>query len=124
MSEGQLSPRLLSIPLFTFQSKPVTRSIFPNMMAAVGGGRHGNEAEALTREQAVTMYTRGSACAEFAEKEKGTIAPGMLADIAVLSQDIFTVPVQMMPATTSVLTIAGGKVVLEEFGKAASQTKR
>lgn len=50
-----------------------------------------NPDEALTREQAVTAYTRGSAYAEFAEREKGRLAPGMFADLAVLSQDIFTV---------------------------------
>ena len=86
------------------------RNPFYNMMAALGAGRTGS-AEALTREQAVTMYTRGSAYAEFAESEKGTIAPGMLADIAVLSQDIFTLPLQALPGTTSVLTIVGGRVV-------------
>jgi predicted amidohydrolase YtcJ len=87
------------------------RNPFYNMMAAVGGGRGGNSSEALTREEAVTMYTRGSAYAEFAEMEKGTIAPGMLADIAVLSQDIFAVPLQALPGTTSMLTIVGGRIV-------------
>jgi predicted amidohydrolase YtcJ len=72
-----------------------------------------NPSEALTREQAVTAYTRGSAFAELQEKDKGTLAPGMLADLAVLSQDIFTVPVEALPRTTSVLTILGGKVVHE-----------
>ncbi|HET8650868.1 MAG TPA: amidohydrolase [Gemmatimonadales bacterium] len=71
----------------------------------------GNPAEALSREDAVTMFTRGSAYAEFQEHEKGMLAPGMLADLAVLSQDIFTVPVDALPATTSVLTVLGGKVV-------------
>jgi predicted amidohydrolase YtcJ len=72
-----------------------------------------NPAEALTREQAVSAYTRGSAFAEFQEHEKGTPAPGMLADLAVLSQDIFTAPVEALPRTTSILTILGGKVVHE-----------
>lgn len=67
--------------------------------------------EALTREQAVTAYTRGSAYAEFAEREKGVLAAGMLADLAVLSQDIFTIPPQALPATTSLLTLVGGAVV-------------
>ena len=49
-------------------------------------------------------YTRGSAFAEFAEKEKGTLAPGMLADLALLSQEIFTIPVDQLPATGSVMT--------------------
>lgn len=74
-----------------------------------------NPKEALTREQAVTAYTRGSAYAEMAEREKGTLAPGMLADIAVLSQDIFTVPAPQLPATTSVLTIVGGRIVHDEL---------
>ncbi len=67
--------------------------------------------EGITREQAVTAYTRTSAYAEFQEKEKGTIEPGKLADIAVLSQDIFTVPIPELPRTVSVLTMVGGKVV-------------
>jgi predicted amidohydrolase YtcJ len=66
--------------------------------------------EALTREQAVTMYTLGSAYAEFAERDKGRLVPGMLADLAVLSQDIFTVPAEALPQTVSVLTIVGGRV--------------
>jgi predicted amidohydrolase YtcJ len=67
--------------------------------------------EAITCEQAVEAYTRGSAYAEFQEKDKGTIAPGQLADLAVLSQDIFTAPVSDLPATTSVLTMVGGEIV-------------
>lgn len=70
--------------------------------------------EALTREQAVAAYTRGSAYAAFAERQRGTIAPGMLADIAVLSQDVFGVAPDALPATRSVLTMVGGKVVHEE----------
>jgi predicted amidohydrolase YtcJ len=69
--------------------------------------------EALTREQAVAAYTRGSAFAEFAETDKGTLAPGMLADLAVLSQDIFTVEEGRLPETSSVLTVIGGRVVYD-----------
>jgi predicted amidohydrolase YtcJ len=67
--------------------------------------------EAITREQAVIAYTATSAYAEFAEKNKGTLEPDKLADFAVLSQDIFTVPLQVLPKTESVLTVVGGKVV-------------
>ena len=67
--------------------------------------------EALTRVQALDAYTRGSAFAEHAEGEKGTLAPGQLADLAVLSRDIFQVHADELPATTSVLTIVGGQVV-------------
>jgi predicted amidohydrolase YtcJ len=66
--------------------------------------------EAITREQAVIAYTLTSAYAEFAEKEKGSLEPGKLADLAVLSQDIFTIPPPEMPKTTSVLTLVGGKI--------------
>lgn len=69
--------------------------------------------EAITREQAVIAYTLGSAYAEFAEKEKGSLEPGKLADLAVLSQDIFSVPTEELPKTQSVLTMVGGKIVYD-----------
>jgi len=67
--------------------------------------------EGITREQAVEAYTRGSAFAEFAEKEKGSLAAGKLADLAVLSQDIFKVAPVELPKTVSVFTLVGGKIV-------------
>lgn len=70
----------------------------------------GRPSEALTREQAVMTYTTGSAYAEFEERRKGRLAPGMLADLAVLSQDIFTVPLDALPATESVLTVVDGEI--------------
>lgn len=69
--------------------------------------------EAITREQAVIAYTLTSAYAEFAEKEKGSLVPGKLADLAVLSQDIFSVPAADLPKTESVLTMVGGKIVYD-----------
>ena len=69
--------------------------------------------EAITREQAVIAYTLTSAYAEFAEIDKGSLEPGKLADLAVLSQDIFTVAPPELPKTESVLTIVGGKVVYD-----------
>ena len=72
-----------------------------------------NVTQALTREQAVKAYTSGSAYAENTERDKGLIKVGYLADIAVLSQNIFTVPLNTLPATTSVFTMVGGRVTLE-----------
>jgi predicted amidohydrolase YtcJ len=69
--------------------------------------------EAITREQAVIAYSLTSAYAEFAEKEKGSLEPGKLADLAVLSQDIFTIAPPEMPKTTSLFTIVGGKIVFD-----------
>ncbi len=59
------------------------------------------------------MMTRASAYAEFRESEKGTLAPGMLADLTVLSQDIFTVPAAALSQTRSVLTLVGGHTVFD-----------
>jgi predicted amidohydrolase YtcJ len=70
--------------------------------------------EAMSREQAVIAYTLTSAYAEFQEDKKGTLTAGKLADLAVLSQDIFTVPVQQLPKTRSVLTIVDGKIIFKE----------
>jgi len=72
-----------------------------------------NPKEAITREQAVFAYTHEAASAEFAENEKGTITKNKLADLVVLSQDIFTAPVPELPKTNSVLTIVGGKIVYD-----------
>ena len=72
-----------------------------------------NPSEALTVEQAVVAYTRGAAYAERMEGQKGQLAPGMYADLAMLSQDIFRIPPAELPKTTSVLTIVGGRIVHE-----------
>jgi len=69
--------------------------------------------EGITPEQAVIAYTRTSAYAEFTEHDKGTLEPGKLADLAVLSQDIFTVPLPKLPETKSLLTLVGGRIVYD-----------
>ena len=69
--------------------------------------------EALTREEAVIAYTRMAAYAEFAEQDKGTLTVGKVADLAVLSQNIFTVPTPKMLQTESVLTMVNGVVVYD-----------
>jgi predicted amidohydrolase YtcJ len=86
---------------------------FLNMMFAVRYER--NPGEALTREQALAAYTSGAAYAEGQEKEKGKIAVGMTADLALLSQDVLSVPLQALPATRSVLTIVNGSIVHEDL---------
>jgi hypothetical protein len=80
------------------------------MIASTYPGKPG---EALTREQAVVAYTLTSAYAEFAEKVKGSLEPGKLADLAVLSQDIFKIPSDDLPKTESVLTLVDGNVVYD-----------
>ncbi|MEP6731919.1 MAG: amidohydrolase [bacterium] len=73
--------------------------------------RPARQSEALTIEEAVIAYTRTAAEAEFQEAWKGTIEPGKVADLVVLSQDIFHVPPQAIPGTQALLTIVGGKVI-------------
>jgi predicted amidohydrolase YtcJ len=77
--------------------------------------------EAISREQALIASTLTAAYAEFAETEKGSLTPGKLADLAVLSQDIFTVADAELPKTTSLLTLVGGKVVYDDFTPATTR---
>jgi predicted amidohydrolase YtcJ len=65
----------------------------------------------ITVPEAVTAYTRGSAYAEFQEKNKGALAPGMLADLVILSDDIFRIPPEKIRDVKVVTTIAGGRVI-------------
>jgi len=60
---------------------------------------------------AVRAYTQGSAFAAFSDKEVGTLEVGKLADLAVLSQDIFAVPLETIDKTRVVTTMVGGKIV-------------
>ncbi len=65
----------------------------------------------ISIEETVRAYTAGSAYAEFGEREKGTLEPGKLADMVVLSQDIFRIDPEQIPRTQVVHTIVGGRVV-------------
>ncbi len=67
--------------------------------------------QALTIDEAIAAYTSGSAYAEFAEKDKGTLAPGMLADFIVLDRDITKVPPEQILQTKVLQTYLGGKNV-------------
>ena len=65
----------------------------------------------LNMEQAIAAYTTGSAFAEFAEKDKGTLAPGMLADLVVLDMDITSVAPEKILGAKVLRTVVGGKTV-------------
>jgi predicted amidohydrolase YtcJ len=67
--------------------------------------------QTLTVEQAIKAYTLGSAYAEFQEKEKGSLEANKLADIVVLSKDIFSIPPEEILETEVEMTILGGKVI-------------
>ena len=67
----------------------------------------------LTMDQAITAYTTGSAFAEFEEKEKGKLVPGMLADFVVLDRDLTAASPEKVLATKVLRTVLGGKTVYE-----------
>ena len=64
----------------------------------------------MTREEALASYTINNAYAAFEEHLKGSITPGKLADIVVLSGNIMTIPQEQIPATRVDVTIIGGEV--------------
>jgi predicted amidohydrolase YtcJ len=65
----------------------------------------------VTLEQTLAAYTRDAAYAEFQEDIKGSLEPGKLADLIVLSQDLFAIPALEIRKTTVLMTIVGGKIV-------------
>jgi predicted amidohydrolase YtcJ len=67
----------------------------------------------LDMDQAIAAYTVGSAFAEFEEREKGKLVPGMLADFVVLDRDVTAAPPEKLLATKVLRTIVGGKTVYE-----------
>ena len=75
----------------------------------------GNSAnQSISVEEAVRAYTSGAAYAEFQEDVKGTISVGKLADMIILSDDIFAIKKEMIPKTRVLTTIVDGKIVYQE----------
>jgi predicted amidohydrolase YtcJ len=77
----------------------------------------------VTRAEALRMYTMGSAWFTFAERRKGSIEPGKLADLAVLNADYLTVPEDQIRSIESVLTMIGGRVVYAAGGFSSLEGK-
>jgi predicted amidohydrolase YtcJ len=65
----------------------------------------------LTLAEAIFAYTAGAAYAEFQDKDKGRLAPGQLADLVILAEDVFEVPAERIRDVKVETTIAGGRVV-------------
>ncbi|HEX4952502.1 MAG TPA: amidohydrolase [Thermoanaerobaculia bacterium] len=88
-----------------------------NLVAAItrrmANGEVFYPAERLTLAEALKAMTASAAWAAFQEGEKGTLAPGKLADLVVLTKDLFTLPESEIPATRVAVTILGGRVVHE-----------
>jgi predicted amidohydrolase YtcJ len=71
----------------------------------------GGPGEAPSRAEALRLYTMGSSWFSRDENERGSLEPGKLADLAVLSKDYMTVPVEQISGIESLLTMLGGKIV-------------
>lgn len=84
----------------------------------VGGLVLNEEPDRLTREEALRLYTRDNGWFSGEVDRKGVLAPGAYGDLAVLSEDYFSVPDERIRGIESVLTVVGGKVVhaSQEFG--------
>lgn len=96
--------------------EPVTP--FRGMYAAVtrkseNGKQEYYPEQRLTMDQALAAYTSGPAYAEFEEKEKGKLAPGMLADLVVLDRDVTAVSAEKLLGTKVLRTVVGGKTVYQ-----------
>jgi hypothetical protein len=100
--------------------EPVTpfRGVYSAVTRMSEDGKKTYPGQKLTIEQAISAYTTGAAFAEFAEKQKGKLAPGMLADFVVLDRDITAVPPAKILETKVLRTVVGGKTV---YGESVSQ---
>jgi predicted amidohydrolase YtcJ len=85
----------------------------------IGGYQFWPPADALSRHDALLLYTNGSAWFSGEEKLKGKLEKGMYADLTVLTDDYFTVPTEEVKSIESVLTIVNGKIV---YAKAEYQS--
>lgn len=83
----------------------------------VGGLQLAEASNKLSRNEALYLYTKGSAWFSQEETVKGTLENGMFADFAIINKDYFTVPDENIKALKSVLTVVGGNIVYgaEEF---------
>ncbi|MEH6537732.1 MAG: amidohydrolase [Psychroserpens sp.] len=77
----------------------------------VGGLQLSEASNLLSREEALYLYTKGSAWVSKEEDVKGTLEKGMYADFTILSEDYFTIPEKQINNLKAVLTVVGGTVV-------------
>jgi predicted amidohydrolase YtcJ len=76
-----------------------------------------NAAESIPLKRAINAFTLAPAYASFDEQRKGSLKPGMLADLVVLSNDIFSAPASRISSTTVAVTIFDGKIVYRRNAK-------
>lgn len=102
-------------PMIEFYAAVARKSL----KGETGAGWHPEEA--VTREQALKMFTLWPAHAAFAERERGSIEVGKLADLTVLSKDIMRIPEAEILQTECVMTVIGGEVVFDAGNKQSAK---
>ncbi len=85
--------------------------IWVTLTRRIEGGDVLNPDEALSREQAIRLYTINNAYLHHEEKEKGSLEVGKLGDLIIIDRDVLTCPVDEVRATKVMYTVVGGKVV-------------
>lgn len=93
-------------------------SIYASVTRRLADGSEFFPEQRMTREQALRSYTINTAYAAFEDELKGSLTPGKLADVVVLSKDILTCPADEIPRTKVVYTIVAGQVVFEDSSSA------
>jgi predicted amidohydrolase YtcJ len=78
----------------------------------------------MSREEALRSYTYNAAYAAFEEDIKGSLTPGKLADITVLSKDILTIPEEDILKTEAIYTIIGGKIMYQKKNFTANKVDK
>jgi predicted amidohydrolase YtcJ len=73
----------------------------------------------ITVEEALRAYTTGNAYGVFAERKRGMLKPGYLADVTVLSQDLTAIPPEKIEHVSVQATVVGGKIAFEAAGPQA-----
>ncbi len=96
-------------------------SFYASVSRRLADGSRFTPDQRMTREEALRSYTTLNAYAAFEEDVKGSLTPGKLADIVVLSRDILSIPEDEIPSTRVDYTILGGRVVYRRpQGRSAS----
>jgi hypothetical protein len=101
-----------------------TDNVPPILCAAIGHvvtrrtdkGRQIGPGQAISRLEALAAASREGAYLTFEEDEKGTLEPGKLADLAILGEDMLTVPEERIAGIAADVTVTGGRVVFERDG--------
>ena len=85
-------------------------SFYASVARKMSNGELFHPEQSMTRMEALRSYTINNAYAAFEEHLKGSITPGKLADITVLSRNILTIPEDEIPTARVDYTIVGGEV--------------